>query len=60
MCFAVKFAKFLRTHFLKEHLWWLLLKLLLAFIKQPFHVSQFETSVVIFISCSHFLITFEG
>ena len=26
-CFAVNFAKFLRTSFLKEHLWWLLPKL---------------------------------
>ena len=25
-CFPVNFAKFLRTPFLKEHLWWLLLK----------------------------------
>ena len=25
-CFHVNFAKFLRTTFLKEHLWWLLLK----------------------------------
>ena len=24
-CFPVNFAKFLRTPFLKEHLWWLLL-----------------------------------
>ena len=24
-CFPVNFAKFLRTHFLTEHLWWLLL-----------------------------------
>ena len=26
-CFPVNFAKFLRTPFLKEHLWWLLLNL---------------------------------
>ena len=26
-CFLVNFAKFLRTHFLTEHLWWLLLDL---------------------------------
>ena len=25
-CFTVNFAKFLRASFLKEHLWWLLLK----------------------------------
>ena len=25
-CFTVNFAKFLRTHFLTEHLWWLLLR----------------------------------
>ena len=25
MCFPVNFAKVLRTHFLKKHLWWLLL-----------------------------------
>ena len=25
-CFPVNFAKFLRKHFLTEHLWWLLLK----------------------------------
>ena len=25
-CFPVNFAKFLRTRFLTEHLWWLLLK----------------------------------
>ena len=30
-CFLVNFAKFLRTHFLEEHLWWLLLNLV------PFH-----------------------
>ena len=26
-CFPVKFAKFLRTRFLTEHVWWLLLKI---------------------------------
>ena len=25
MCFPVNFAKFLRTHFLTEHIWWLIL-----------------------------------
>ena len=28
MCFPVEFAKFLRTAFFKEYLWWLLLKIL--------------------------------
>ena len=27
MCFPVNIAKFLRTAFLKKHLWWLLLSL---------------------------------
>ena len=30
-CFPVNFVKFLRTPFLKEHLWWLLLKVLSTF-----------------------------
>ena len=32
MCFPVNFAKFLRTTFLTEQLWWLLLEVLYEFI----------------------------
>ena len=32
MCFFVNFVKFLRTPFLTEHLWWLLLHVKLKFI----------------------------
>ena len=33
MCFFVNFVKFLRTPFLTEHLWWLLLHVKLKFIQ---------------------------
>ena len=34
MCFPVNFAKFLRTPFLTEHLWWLLLEYCKNYLKQ--------------------------
>ena len=47
-CFPVNFGKFLRTHFLIEHLWWLLLNFTkIAFSKYEFGISfkkQFEKS----------------
>ena len=47
-CFPVNFGKFLRTHFLIEQLWWLLLNFTkIAFSKYEFGISfkkQFEKS----------------
>ena len=41
-CFPVNFAKFLRTSFLTEHLWWLLLsKMWLVWQFSIFHESSF-------------------
>ena len=36
-CFSVNFAKFLRTLFVTEHLWWLLLSILHFLIKDCYH-----------------------
>ena len=42
MCFPVNFAKFLRTPFLTEHLWWLLFKLVSSLVKFFFFVLVSE------------------
>ena len=44
-CFPVNFAKFLRTSFIKEHLWWLLLKILTISAVQVFSPEPFSTVV---------------
>ena len=67
-CFPVNFTKFLRTHFLTEHLQWLLL----AFVRLLFVISQlnhlaskikvFHCSVaVVLINCfDHFYVAYNG
>ena len=48
--FPVNFAKFLRTPFLKEHLWWLLLNI--EYLLVIFHSVGHPLSVMVFITYS--------
>ena len=63
-CFPVNFAKFLRTPFLTEHLWWLLLKLELAQVQtgqildRLFGVDKIISEYCVFIAISNDKIIF--
>ena len=55
-CFPVKFAKFLRTPFLTEHLWWLFLGSVLGFKSLNFNIVAIKiTYSDVFIFCNKFI-----
>ena len=57
-CFSVNFAKFSRTTFLIEHLWWLLLYFEVCFVL-PFWFSLVEGYLLPFHSFSEWLLVFH-